>query len=86
MTQKESTRRVRKGSALENRPLETALRTNNGWMHMMAGQFRKWAADVIQDDRLTCASILECAGHKDAAEMLRGFSFNTNETRERRAA
>lgn len=70
--------RARKGSALENRPLETALRSDNQWMKMMAGQFRGFAGDIIRDDRLTCASILELKGHKEAAEELRGFDFNLN--------
>jgi hypothetical protein len=28
--------------ALENRPLETSLHQKNGWLRMMAGQFREW--------------------------------------------
>jgi hypothetical protein len=68
-----------RGNALKNRPLETALNNKSEWLGMMAGQFREWGQDIIRDDRLTCASILDCAGHKDAAEMLRGFTFNTNE-------
>jgi hypothetical protein len=72
------------GSSLEHRALETTLHGKNAWLRMMAGQFRAWAGDVIREDRLLTASILDCAGHKDAAEMLRSFDFNTN--MERRAA
>ena len=67
------------GSSLEHRALETALHQKNGWVRMMAGQLREWAQDIIREDRLSNASILECAGHKDAAAMLRSFNFNTNE-------
>jgi hypothetical protein len=85
MTQK-ARRNFRKitGSSLENRALETALHGKNAWLRMMASQFRTWAGEVLKEDRLTCASILFAAGHKDAAEMLRGFDFNTNT--ERKAA
>ena len=87
MARKNSERAFQAGSPLENGPLETALRSDNEWLGMMAGQFREWAGDVLRDDRLTCASILEGAGHRDAAEMLRGFTFNTNDAkRVKRAA
>jgi hypothetical protein len=74
------------GSSLENRALETALDQKNGWLRMMAGQFREWASDIIADDRSTCAELLERMGHQDAAELLRSFSFNTNEEKRAKAA
>jgi hypothetical protein len=70
------------GCSLENRPLETALHQKNGWLRMMAAQLREWAQDIIRDDRLTTASLLELKGYKDAAEELRGFTFNTNEDKQ----